>query len=184
MPVGTGSLKNSSCISGDFSSAAPTLYLRRNETPAAQPPLWPHPRRFSRGGSRADFRALRVEANVTTPAHMQQQLSRFMERHFGGGWQQPGAAPSRVLRILVGSGSAHPGGDESYELSIPSDSAQPIIITAPTVLGVTWALESLSQLMTLDRDAAGGGGPQVVIEGTPILVQDKPRFAHRGFFVE
>ena len=182
MPVGSGSLKNSSCISGDFSSAAPTLYLRRNETPAAQPPLWPHPRRFSRGGSRADFRALRVEANVTTPAHMQQQLSRFMERHFGGGWQQPGAAPSRVLRILVGSGSAHPGGDESYELSIPSDSAQPITITAPTVLGVTWALESLSQLMTLDRDAAGG--PQVVIEGTPILVQDKPRFAHRGFFVE
>ena len=181
MPVGTGSLKNSSCISGDFSSAAPTLYLRRNETPPTQPPLWPHPRRFTRGGGRAAFRALRAEPNITAPAHMQQQLSRFMARHFGGGWQQPSAAPSRVLRILVGSGSAHPGGDESYELNVPSDS-EPITITAPTVLGVNWALESLSQLMTLDRDAAGG--PQVVIEGTPILVQDKPRFAHRGFFVE
>ncbi len=181
MPVGTGSLKNSSCISGDFSSAAPTLYLRRNETPAAQPPIWPHPRRFTSLTGRAAFRALHVEPNITAPAaHMEQQLSRFMERHFGGGWQQPGAAPSRVLRILVGCGSARPS-DESYELSVPADS-EPITITAPTVLGVNWALESLSQLMTLDRDAAGG--PQVVIEDTPILVQDKPRFPHRGFFVE
>jgi len=71
------------------------------------------------------------------------------------------------------------GMDESYELTVPSDGDSAATITAKTQWGVLRGLETFSQLVTFDFDKGW-----YVIKGTPIQIQDSPRFAHRGLMVD
>ena len=68
--------------------------------------------------------------------------------------------------------------DESYSIMIP-DSNDAIQIKAATVYGALRALESLSQLVYYDFDTQ-----QYAITGTPITVQDAPRYQHRGMLLD
>ena len=193
--VGIGTLKNSSCIDGLFSSASPTLYLLQNHSAAdvGWPPIWPRPLSFKNHlGEHTVLDSLEIKTNVSSsggaaavPKRMQQQFQRFLSRHFGD-W--PAAAPTQhqpepqaelahrgnaaTLEVRVGDPTKLFDCDESYSLEVPSDSAASsgktvIVLTAATAAGVNWGLETLSQLMVLDRDT-GGSRPQIVIRNTPI----------------
>eukprot|EP01051_Picozoa_sp_SAG22_P005961 SAG22_NODE_373_length_11549_cov_12.592052_1_plen_341_part_00 len=190
MAVGSGSLKNATCIDHQFSSAAPTLYLEQTHPPGAVgwPPVWPHPASFRNGSGTSALRALRVEVNVSSadavPANMEAQLRRFEDRLFGDGW--PAAAEkggqARLLQIQVGAPATQFDCDESYSLDVPASDAGPIVIVAATGAGVNWALESLSQLLVLDRDNAGG--PRYAVANAPVHIEDAPRFGYRSFFID
>lgn len=67
--------------------------------------------------------------------------------------------------------------DESYTLSVPSDSTSPIEISSATVYGTIRALESLSQLVFYDFDSHA-------YYVWPCTIADTPRFAHRGMLLD
>ena len=68
--------------------------------------------------------------------------------------------------------------DESYQLYIPSDGGE-ITLSAKTVYGAMYGLESLSQLIIFDYDTQS-----YVIPSTPITIDDAPRYAHRGMLLD
>lgn len=213
LPVGTGVLKNASCIAGLFSSAAPTLHLLQTHsaTDIGWPPVWPRPVSFSNGSdaNHIAFQSMQIVPNATTvPKRMQLQFQRFLSRHFGD-WplvdptqqahyhqeENHGIAASATLEVHVGDPQKLFDCDESYSLAVPhgddlaTKTLPAIVLTAATAAGVNWGLETLSQLMHLDRNSlrsisGGSKGPWIVIRNTPITVQDKPRFRYRGFFVD
>jgi hexosaminidase len=86
------------------------------------------------------------------------------------------------------SSEAHPqlDTDESYTLDIPAASAStasalanPIKITAKTVYGALYALQSLSQLVVYDFDS-----DSYLVPSTPMQVIDAPRYPHRGMLLD
>jgi hexosaminidase len=68
--------------------------------------------------------------------------------------------------------------DESYTLKVPENGGK-IFLTANTVYGALRGLESLSQLVLFDYDLESYS-----ISGTPIVVEDTPRFPHRGMLLD
>jgi hexosaminidase len=69
------------------------------------------------------------------------------------------------------------GGGEGYTLNVTHAGVQ---ITAQAPVGVQYALETLSQLVTFDFDKSA----YVTQPALPLSIQDKPRFAHRGLLVD
>lgn len=67
--------------------------------------------------------------------------------------------------------------DESYTLDINDNGG--IQLAAKTVYGALRGLESLSQLVLYDFDSHSS-----FIAGTPIHVEDAPRYAHRGMLLD
>eukprot|EP00051_Salpingoeca_urceolata_P012086 m.150177 g.150177 ORF g.150177 m.150177 type:complete len:553 (-) comp17370_c0_seq4:2308-3966(-) len=65
--------------------------------------------------------------------------------------------------------------NESYVLNI---NAPVIDITAPTVFGALHALQSLFQMVEKTKHGV------TMVRGTPWLIQDQPRFAHRGVLID
>mmetsp|Transcript_36858 Transcript_36858/g.110490 ORF Transcript_36858/g.110490 Transcript_36858/m.110490 type:complete len:510 (-) Transcript_36858:186-1715(-) len=69
--------------------------------------------------------------------------------------------------------------DESYTLTIPHCGGAGQLF-ASTVNGVLRGLETFSQLVVFDYDAAEYG----LTVGLPISISDKPRFLHRGLMID
>lgn len=67
--------------------------------------------------------------------------------------------------------------DESYSLSVKSQTN--VELTAKTVYGALRGIETLSQLIIFDFNQR-----QYYIPATPILVEDAPRYAHRGLLLD
>ena len=65
----------------------------------------------------------------------------------------------------------------SYELAVDTDGTAKI--SAPTVFGALYALETLSQLITYEPD-----GDYYKLSRCPVLVRDGPRFKFRGLMVD
>jgi hexosaminidase len=65
--------------------------------------------------------------------------------------------------------------NESYKLVISSTAAH---LQAPTVWGVLHGLETFYQLLR------SGNGGVIQIEVIPLLIQDSPRFKHRGIMID
>lgn len=96
-----------------------------------------------------------------TPAH---------ERHVAG---------VSTVRVLVRSSDTtlQLGTSEAYELEIDPTGA--VRIVADTVYGVVRGLDTFSQLVTYSASAN-----RFVIHGCPWLIQDAPRFKHRGLLID
>jgi len=65
--------------------------------------------------------------------------------------------------------------DESYTLTV----GEQIVLSAKTVYGALRGLESLSQLIMFDFDTQS-----YVASGTPIAIEDAPRYPHRGLLLD
>lgn len=85
-----------------------------------------------------------------------------------------------IIVVVDNLDESHPqlGTDESYTLTVPADGTS-ATLTAPTVYGALRGLETFSQLVVFDFDAAG-----YVIEGAPWVITDAPRFPHRGLMID
>lgn len=135
--------------------------------------------------------------NATTPsADLSAAFSRYSALIFDHG-ATPAAAGStprgRSAALLAGApavlsalqvtvtNSSVPlqlGADESYELSIPADGS-PATLVAATLFGAYRGLETFSQLVLWDFDLA-----RYRLDSAPLVVQDAPRFPHRGLLVD
>ena len=130
---------------------------------------------------------LQGDFNVTTTStdpDVRQFIDDAVERYWGLVVTHRSSPPSftgglTALEIAVSSNSLALGlgTDESYELIVPSEGTARL--TAATVFGVVHGMETLSQLIQYDYLT---GVYHIV--NTPLLVTDKPRFAHRGILLD
>lgn len=97
------------------------------------------------------------------------------------------------LTILQSVEYPHCDTDESYSISVPScdqvascEMRCEIHIVAPTAVGAARAAETLLQLIRrLDpADHEGSDAGQLVIFEAPWLIEDRPRFSHRGLMID
>ena len=103
-----------------------------------------------------------------------------------GGAGSAGAA-SALVSLAVSLGSVDDalqlGADESYSLSVPAPDAGGAPLNATLSCASVWGclrgLETFSQLVVV-----GEGGAQLSVASTPLLVEDAPRFSHRGVLVD
>jgi hexosaminidase len=69
-------------------------------------------------------------------------------------------------------------GHEAYTLTVPTDGS-PATVTADTIWGAMWGLESFSQLTQFNFTAQGYS-----IADAPWRLNDTPRFPHRGLMID
>lgn len=126
------------------------------------------------------FKYVSVNGDVKTLTDAYERNNKLIFNH---AVDQPPAGSRAVFRVDVkveDNSEAYPQltTDESYTLSIPAPSEgldNVITITAKTIYGAMYGLQSLSQLVVYDFDA-----DSYFIPATPMTVEDAPRYPHRG----
>jgi len=152
--------------------------------------VWPKPAVFSKGASVVpvatfEFKTLGLsESDSTVPITLSAAYSRYNSMIFNHKSKTGDDNIARVAKVNVAVddySEAYPQleTDESYTLDIPAESTGEIYITAKTVYGALRGIESLSQLVVFDMDVKG-----FVISESPIHIEDKPRYAHRGLLLD
>lgn len=124
--------------------------------------------------SQFDFQTL---ATTSVPATLSQAYARYNELIFT---HTTAPEQSTVVTVQVDDLSEdYPQleTDESYSLDITDASV--ISLKAKTVYGALRGLESLSQLVLFDFDTQ-----EFSIPGSPISIQDAPRYNHRGLLLD
>lgn len=74
--------------------------------------------------------------------------------------------------------------DESYALTVAADQEGGAVLEAPTVFGVLHGLATFEQLLFRYHANDDPSKEIVLIADTPWLVEDAPRFRHRGMLVD
>ena len=154
------------------------------QPPAPAPPwglIWPPPQKFHRvsPGNLALAANFRIDSNASSP-----RLDRAITRYRALIHQNSTTKDGHIgrLEVRVGSSSEmlHTATDYSYSLSIGdgdtvlSRGQVRATITAATIYGAIYGLETFSQLVS----------PQGFINGTAVTVEDWPTFPHRSFMVD
>ena len=119
-----------------------------------------------------------------SPLDVKQFLEAAVERYYGLVLTHRSSKISATgditgIEVTVKSQSLDLGldTDESYQLSVPASGAAQL--TATTVYGALRGMETLSQLIRFDLTTG-----MYHIANTPLQVNDKPRFAHRGVLLD
>ena len=144
---------------------------------AKQPPLWPLPQNYSCGARPVTlipsigFVQVDQSSDVLVAA-----AKRYTQLAFPHGWGAPGVGLPALDVKVDAAGATYPSltDDESYKLRITGASAT---LKARTVWGVLRGLETFSQLVTYNFDAA-------TYEVLPCTIQDAPKYPHRGLMVD
>jgi len=113
-------------------------------------------------------------------ALLKEAFTRYFDLTFPHGTLEDKGASMKYMSIAVESyDESHPQleTDESYSLSI--DEYGNGLISAATVYGVMRGMETFSQLVVFDYDTR-----TYQISGAPLVIQDSPRFAHRGLMID
>jgi len=152
---------------------------------ATKPSVWPQPLKWQIGSDRAivvpslKFFTTSAVSPLLTAAF--QRYSRLTFPH-----QVPPVPPGTEsitgLSVEVDSNDeSHPQleTDESYTLSVPGAEGGVATVKAKTVFGALRGLETFSQLVKFDFD-----GGLYRIEAAPWVIDDKPRFPHRGLMID
>ena len=99
-----------------------------------------------------------------------------------------GAAPLSAVTVAVAAlpPSPHPalGDDESYSLTLSGDAAGGGLLSSATVWGALRGLETLAQLVSAGAAPDAPGPWRLLIPAGTVLVQDAPRFSHRGLMID
>ena len=157
-----------------------TLWMAHGQS--ASPHLMPVPKEVSWGSQRfnldANFHVV-LSDRADTRAH--KSVLRFLRRlndrtHLMtrvDPVEKPGVIKGVSLHISYSRvGNLVPGEDESYELKVTGDL---VSITAPTDLGVLYALETFLQLIASDSEGYFLPG---------VHIKDRPRFPWRGLLID
>jgi hexosaminidase len=156
---------------------------------SSRPFIWPIPREYSNGSSTfvvtpsSGFFSLKQTSALLTTAIKRYDMITFPHA------VSPSMHTTRaeqeqlsILHITVDSTAEEApqlATNESYALTIDSDSAGGAKLHAATVYGVLRGLETFSQLVRFSFNAA-----EYTIKGSPWKIVDSPRFQHRGLMVD
>ncbi|CAK0847582.1 unnamed protein product [Prorocentrum cordatum] len=155
--------------------------------PAPPTAVWPQPRQAASGSAAVpvapgpDFFSLGGHGESPLLEAAFERYAALTFPHAGGATpvSRAGAVVGLVLSVWV-LGEAHPqvSTDESYNLSVPSAGGV-AVASSRTVFGALRALETFSQLVRFDFDRGA-----YVVDGAPWVIQDRPRFPHRGLMID
>ena len=155
---------------------------------AAQIPVWPAPRGPVSSGQAVVSVSPHLAVSGADAPDVSAGVARFLARAFpyaapsaAAAQRRGSAAAVSALTLVIGNGSAELqlGVDESYRLSVPSDAASAIVVSAATQFGALAALETLSQLLEWDPPTRAYS-----IAGAPLDIADSPAFGWRGLLVD
>jgi len=145
-------------------------FLHRLQPAASPLSVWPKPRNISIGQTSASVsHLLSFSGDISDPL-VSKAIDRYKELLF----PHEGAADGDIKTVAVKLGS---GGGEGYTLKVTPEGIQ---IAAEAPVGVQYALETLSQLVSFDFDKS----VYVTQPVLPLTIQDVPRFSHRGLLVD
>lgn len=147
---------------------------------ADHPFIWPLPKEYKHGDKTITIDAYRFR--FITPAQSNELISAF-QRYYDLIFDRKSAiVQSGVVQATVtvkeDKAELQLGVDESYTLEIPEDGSD-ITITAANAFGAMHGLETLSQLIVFDPDTL-----TYVIKNAPWVINDAPRFPHRGILMD
>ena len=166
-----GVMKKADCLSHRSASTV-DLYVKGDTpdppaTPSNHPPIWPHPKSFTNGSAtlllapdfvfNQDSPDEPTDASPTLAAAFARYTASIFSRRLPPATAAAddaagGAAPARLRKLTVSVANAPEAGpgmatDESYTLQVSSGGAT---ITAATVYGAVYGLETFSQLVAYD----------------------------------
>lgn len=133
--------------------------------------VWPFPRSVDSGSESATIAPSVTFEGDIKDRHVADSIRRYKELIF----PHAGASGGSIKTIAVQLSGK--GGDESYELRITPELVE---ISAKKAVGVQYALETLSQLVSFDFDQMRYETQAVL----PLTIKDEPRFPHRGLLVD
>ena len=153
--------------------------------------VWPHPSKSSQGatmGMRVDASSFAFKYSGAVSPTLDAAFSRYKDLMFPHAVAAEAAVDAErgtatlatLLVTVTAPDESHPQleTDESYALQIGDDGSAKL--DATTIYGAMRGLETLSQLVIFDfatqRYALGAG--------TPLSIDDAPRFAHRGLMID
>eukprot|EP01116_Phalansterium_solitarium_P000613 TRINITY_DN10442_c0_g1_i1.p1 TRINITY_DN10442_c0_g1~~TRINITY_DN10442_c0_g1_i1.p1 ORF type:complete len:698 (-),score=76.75 TRINITY_DN10442_c0_g1_i1:110-2203(-) len=143
------------------------------------PPVWPCPTVWNAGNSVVEIAASSFRFVAVKPsADLTAAFSRYSELMFPHASNGSRGISTVVVNASDVTGRLQLGVDESYELAVPLDGS-PVLIIAPTTFGALHALETLSQLVSFNFTTK-----TYVISNAPLVITDKPRFAHRELLID
>lgn len=177
-----------------LTEGAPQVASSCHAGPAPTPPpplpvggvnasVWPMPRSIVRGHGTLQVNPHHVAFSVSGNTSAMPELDAAFARTRANCFQHAvestavSALTSLVVRVLHPMTELAFEVDEQYNLTIPITGSA--TVDANTVFGVYHALETFTQLLQFDFDAAA-----YQINAVPILIQDGPRFAWRELMVD
>jgi len=153
--------------------------------------LWPMPQSITTGAGTASVSASSFAIKTSSSSDiLAEGIKRYLNLIFpwestpkskakfskNGPIEASGTISSLQITVNSNSEDLYFGVDESYSLTVPvTGSAQ---LNAATVFGALHGLETFSQLVLYDSSAG------YYINSLPIMIQDAPRFAWRGFLMD
>ena len=147
---------------------------------ADAPFIWPLPKEYKLGDKTVTVDAYHFR--FSTPAQSNELISAF-QRYYDLIFDRKSEIVAEGVRnvrvtVEVDKAELQLGVDESYTLEIPEDGSD-ILITAPNAFGAMHGLETLSQLIVFDSETL-----TYVIKNAPWVINDAPRFPHRGILMD
>ena len=141
--------------------------------------MWPQVANFTNGTEVAVVNPLMtLDQSCVKSTDLENGFGRFLKRTFLHAAAASNGTALVVVAVCMVNGSVplQLGVDETYRLSITSTQ---VLISCNTVYGCYHALETLSQLIGFDYDTK-----EFSVLHLPFIVQDGPRFPHRGLLVD
>jgi hexosaminidase len=160
--------------------------LAADPAPSPPPLLWPMPRNLTLGNVSLVVSSALSFSAVTPCALLTAAFARYESIIFNHGDANGSAVAARLnaplltsIRVAVANVSVplDLGVDETYSLVVPADGSA-AVLTAATVWGALHGLQTLSQLVTFDFDAAA------YWTVSPVSITDGPAFAWRGIMLD
>lgn len=147
---------------------------------ADMPNIWPLPKEYKHGDKTITIDTYHFR--FFTPAQSNELISAF-QRYYDLVFDRKAEIVEQGVRqalvtVKVDKAELQLGIDESYTLEIPEDGSD-IKINAANAFGAMHGLETLSQLIEFDSDSM-----TYVIRNAPWVINDSPRFAHRGLLMD
>lgn len=136
--------------------------------------VWPVPGSVESGSKSATLSPAVNFTGDISDKHVANSILRYKELIFPHECDSC-ASGADIQRISVSL--AHEGSDEGYVLNVKPDLIE---ISAGHPVGVQYALETLSQLVSFNFDKMQYDTQAVL----PLIVKDEPRFPHRGLLVD
>ena len=152
-------------------------------TPKDNPSIWPMPSSFTNGDTVATVtyspNFFKLENKQPSPI-LTAAIARYEALTFPHDLGTSSSSGVTALTIAVASTAEdfpQLGMSENYNLTIPTSGVATLV--ADSVWGAMHGLETFSQLVALDFDT-----PAYTVPNTPWMIEDAPRFPHRGLMID